>query len=237
MDSVFLLTLRQLSGRWRLGIMTVLAALPVLFTMLVVRSGSTPFVTEFETIVLSAMLAGSIAPLIVVAIASAAFANEVEDRTLANLTLSPLPRWQILLPKLGAAIAVSGPFIASSAFLTAWFAFNHDLTATVSVTVSALAGVLMYASAFVWLGLVTRQAIGVGLAYIVLWEGFFSGFVSGIRFLSIRHYAIALMHGLDPRRFVDDPHVGLLPSVSVVVAVIALFAYLSTRRLRQMDVP
>ena len=51
---------------------------------------------EFEAIVLSTMLVGSIAPLIVVAIASAAFANEVEDRTLANLTLTPLPRWQIV---------------------------------------------------------------------------------------------------------------------------------------------
>ena len=59
----------------------------------------------------------------------------------------------------------------------------------------------LYASAFVWLGLVSTQAIGIGLLYIVLWEGFFSGFVSGVRLLSIRHYAIALMHGLDARRF------------------------------------
>ena len=64
-----------------------------------------------------------------------------------------------------------------------------------------IVGVALYASAFVWLGLVTTQAIGIGLLYIVLWEGFFSGFVSGVRLLSIRHYAIALMHGLDGRRF------------------------------------
>jgi ABC-2 type transport system permease protein len=237
MGSVFYLTLRQLSGRWRLGIMTVLAALPVLFTALVVRGSSAPFVTEFETIVLSTMLAGSIAPPIVVAIASVAFANEVEDRTLANLTLAPIPRWHIVLPKVGAAVTVAGPFIAASAFLTGYLAFNHDMTATVAVTVASFAGVLMYSSVFVWLGLVTRQAIGVGLAYIVLWEGFFSGFVSGIRFLSIRHYSIALMHGLDPRRFVDDPHVGLWVAVAVAVGVTALFTALSTRWLRRMDVP
>ena len=64
----------------------------------------------------------------------------------------------------------------------------------------------MYASVFVWLGLVSTQAIGIGLLYIVLWEGFFSGFVSGVRLLSIRHYAIALMHGLDPRRFASTTH-------------------------------
>jgi ABC-2 type transport system permease protein len=237
MSAVYLLTLRQLSGRWRLGIMTVLAALPVLFTFLVVRDDMSPFVVEFENIVLSAMLAGSIGPLIVVAIASAAFSNEVEDRTLANLTLAPLPRWRIVLPKFAAAVTVAGPFIVASAFVTGWLAFNHDVLATVSVTLGSLFGVFMYAAAFVWLGLVTRQAIGVGLAYIVLWEGFFSGFVSGVRFLSIRFYSVALMHGMDARRFVDDPHVGAVASAVTAAVLCAGFLYLSTRRLRQMDVP
>lgn len=237
MGPVFTLTFRQLSGRMRLAIMTVLGALPVLFTALVVRGSSAPFVSEYETIVLSTMLLGSIAPLIVVSIASVAFGNEIEDQTLANLTLAPISRWQIVLPKLAASMAVAGPFIVGSAAFTSYLAFNHDLTATLAVTVAALAGLLMYSSMFVWLGLVTRQAIGVGLLYIVLWEGFFSGYVSGIRFLSVRHYSIALMHGLDPRRFVADPHVGLTVAVATPLLVSALFLWLSTRRLRRMDVP
>jgi len=236
MSPVFMLTVRQLTGRWRLIIMAVLAIMPVAFTMLVVGS-TAPFVNEFETVVLSTMLAGSIAPLIVVSIASVAFANEIEDRTLANLTLSPLPRWQIVAPKLGAAVAVAAPFIVGSAFFTSFLAFNRDMTATVAVTASAFVGLLMYASFFVWLGLVTKQAIAVGLVYIVLWEGFFSGFVSGIRFFSIRHYATALMHGMDPRRFADLEHVGLGVATGVATVVFALFLFLSVRRLRRMDVP
>ena len=125
MTSVFMLTLLQLSGKWRLVIMTVLAALPVLFTAMVVRSSQTPFVGEFEVIVLSTMLAGTIGPLIIVAIASVAFANEIEDRTLANLTLAPIPRWQIVGPKLAAAVTIAGPFIVGSAFLTSYIAFNQ----------------------------------------------------------------------------------------------------------------
>ncbi|MCG8466718.1 MAG: hypothetical protein MJB57_00710 [Gemmatimonadetes bacterium] len=237
MSAVFSLTLRQLTGRWRLVIMSVLATMPVIFTALVVRSDSAPFVSAFETVVLSTMLAGSIAPLIVVSIASVAFGNEVDDRTLANLTLSPLPRWQIVGPKLAAAVAVAAPFVVGSAFLTSFFAFNRDATAIAAVTTSAFVGVLMYASLFVWLGLMTKQAIAVGLVYIVLWEGFFSGYVSGIRFLSIRHYAAALMHGLDPRRFVDDAHVGLGVAIAVAVVVFAVFVLLSIRKLRRMDVP
>src|SRR5689334_3316699 len=100
MGSVYRLTLRQLSGRWRLGIMTVLAMLPVIIATIMLDSDHAPSVVDFERAVLGAMLAGSIAPLIVLAIAGAAFGNEVEDRTLANLTLSPVPRWKIALPKL-----------------------------------------------------------------------------------------------------------------------------------------
>ena len=237
MGSVYRLTLRQLSGRWRLGIMTVLALMPVMIAILVLRSDSAPSVGEFEIAILSAMLAGSIAPLVVLAIAAAAFANEVEDRTLANLTLSPLARWRIAVPKLLATITIAGPFIAVSAFLTAHVAFMGDATATVAVTVSALVGVALYASAFVWLGLVSTQAIGLGLLYIVLWEGFFSGFVSGVRLLSIRHLAIALMHGLDPRRFAEGNHVTLVTAIGLSVLVFGGFLALSIRRLRRMDVP
>jgi ABC-2 type transport system permease protein len=237
MLAVYQLTLRQLSGRWRLLILTVLAAMPVVVAALTLRSATTPTVGDFETAVLSAMLAGSIAPLIVLAIAAAAFSNETEDRTLANLTLTPIPRWQIVLPKLLASITIAGPFIAVSALLTSYVAFLGDTRAVVAITVSAVVGVVLYASAFVWLGLVTTQAIGVGLLYIVLWEGFFSGFVSGVRLLSIRHYAIALMHGIDERRFAAGSHLSLVTAVLVSLVVAGGFFWLSVRRLRNMDVP
>lgn len=237
MGSVYRLTLRQLSGRWRLGIMTLLAALPVIIATIMLASDHAPSVVDFERAVLGAMLAGSIAPLIVLAIAGAAFGNEIEDRTLANLTLSPIPRWKIALPKLLGTITVAGPFIAISALLTAHIAFLGDTRATIAITVSAIAGVTMYASLFVWLGLVSTQAIGIGLLYIVLWEGFFSGFVTGVRLLSIRFYAIALMHALDPRRFATIDHPNTPTAIVLATLVIVGFLLLSIRRLRRMDVP
>jgi ABC-2 type transport system permease protein len=237
MGAVYLLTLRQLTGRWRLVVLTVLAAMPMLVATLTLRSGDAPSVREFESAVLSAMLAGSIAPLVVLAIAAAAFGNETEDRTLANLTLSPLPRWRIVAAKLLAAITVAAPFIAVSAAVTGHVAFLGDARATVAVAVSVLVGVALYASAFVWLGLVSAQAIGIGLLYIVLWEGFFSGFVAGVRLLSIRHYAIAVMHGLDARRFASGSHLSLGAAAAVSAVVFTGFLLLSVRRLRRMDVP
>lgn len=236
MRSVYVLTLRQLSGRWRLGIMTVLAALPVIITTLMLWDDNTS-VRDYETGILGAMFAGSIVPLVVLAIAAAAFGNEVEDKTLANLTTSPIPRWRIALPKLLGTITIAGPFIALSALLTAHVAYLGDATATVAVSVAAVAAVAMYASLFVWLGLVSSQAIGIGLLYIVIWEGFFSGFVEGVRMLSIRHYAIALMHGLDERRFAWGNHPNIVVASVLVALVIGGFLLLSIRKLRRMDVP
>lgn len=237
MAAVYLLTLRQLFNRWRLVIMSVLAALPVITAVLVLQSAGAPPVVEFEIVVFSGMLAGSISPLVVLAIATTAFANEIEDRTLANLTLAPIPRWQIVVPKLLAAISVAGPFIALSAFVTSLVGFNGDAIAAIAVTASALIGVALYSSAFVWLGLVSTQAIGIGLLYVVLWEGFFSGFVAGVRFLSVRFYSLALMHGFDERRFAEADNLSFGFAIGASVVVFVGFLLLSIRRLRHMDVP
>jgi ABC-2 type transport system permease protein len=237
MGTVYRLTLRQLAGRWRLTIMTVLAALPVIVAAITISSREAPSLEEFETAIVGAMLSGSIAPLVVLAIAGAAFANEVEDRTLANLVLSPLQRWEIAIPKLLATITIAAPFIAVSAFATSYIAYLGDWRAVFAVTVSSIAGVALYSAAFVFLGLITTYAIGIGLLYIVVWEGFFSQFVTGARLLSIRHYATALMHGFDPRRFAFANHIGFATVSVVALLVFSGFAYASVRRLETMDVP
>ena len=237
MTSIYLLTLRQLSGRWRLLIIALVSALPPLVAVMALYSSSALSVDAFETAVLGTLLAGAAAPLVVLAIAAAALGNEVEDRTLANLTLTPVPRWRIVAAKLLASLTVAGPVLAASAFLTAWVAFLGDATAALAVTVAAVVGVALYAAAFLWLGLVSSYAIGAGLLYIVLWEGFLSGFVSGVRLLSIRHYSIAVMHALDPRRFAAGPHVAPSAAVLISALVFAGFIMLTVRRLRRMDVP
>jgi ABC-2 type transport system permease protein len=237
MNAVYSLTLRQLSGKWRLIIMLVLATMPVILTAMMLRIDDAVSVLEFDHMILATMLAGSIAPLIVLATATAAFGNEVDDRTLANLTISPVPRWKIVLPKLLAAITIAGPFIVMSFMLTAHMAFLGDVRATIAVTVAAVSLVVMYAALFLWLGLVSSQAIGVGLLYIVLWEGFFSGFIAGARLLSIRFYAISIMRAIDPRRFAEGENISTIVGMVMAAVVIVGFTTLTVRKLRTMDVP
>lgn len=237
MSAIYRLTLRQLSSRWRLVIMAVLAALPVVIALLMVGSKDAPAVAEFETALLSAMLAGSIAPLVVLAIGAAAFSNEIEDKTLANLTLAPIPRWQIVVPKLLATITIAAPFILLSAFFTSYAGFLGDARAVAAVVASLFVSVALYSVAFLWLGLVSTQAIGIGLLYVVLWEGFFSGFIAGVRLLSIRHYSVALMHGFDPRRFAGGDHPGFTAAIIMSLLVFFGFLFLSVRKLKTTDIP
>lgn len=237
MSAIYRLTLRQLSSRWRLVIMAVLAALPVVIALLMVGSKDAPAVAEFETALLSAMLAGSIAPLVVLAIGAAAFSNEIEDKTLANLTLAPIPRWQIVVPKLLATITIAAPFILLSAFFTSYAGFLGDARAVAAVVASLFVSVALYSVAFLWLGLVSTQAIGIGLLYVVLWEGFFSGFIAGVRLLSIRHYSVALMHGFDPRRFAAGDHPGFTAAIIMSLLVFFGFLLLSVRKLKTTDIP
>ncbi|HEY4302870.1 MAG TPA: ABC transporter permease [Gemmatimonadaceae bacterium] len=237
MSTVYLLTLRQLTSKWRLGIMTVLAALPPIIAAVMLSQHAAPTVQQFETVVLGGMLCGAIAPLVVLAIGAPAFANELEDRTLANLTLAPLPRWHIVLAKVMAVLTMSAPFVVVCALVTSWVAFLGDPRAIMAVTVGSLAGVTLYTSAFVLLGLMSTQAIGIGLLYVVVWEGFFSGFVAGARLLSIRYTSVALMHALDARRFAWATNVDSSAAVGVTLVGVVGFVWLSVRRLRRMDVP
>lgn len=237
MKSLFLLTLRRVLTPSRLLTIGALAFVPFAVTSLILLIPDAPEVAMFEELILNTLLAGAIIPLATLATARAAFGDEIGDRTLANVTLTPYPRWKIVLPKLLGVTSVPILVLAAAAFLTSYVAYGADFPATWAVTLGAVVAVVLYCSVFTWLDLVTPHAVGIGLAYIVVWEGLFSRFVYGVRFLSIRSHAIAVMHGADERRFAEGVHTapGLTVAVAAVV-VVALFL-LSVRRLRTMDSP
>jgi len=85
MSTVYVLTLRQLTSKWRLAIMTVLAVLPAIIALAMLSQRSAPTVQVFETVVLGAILCGAIAPLVVLAIAAPAFANANDEELLAGI--------------------------------------------------------------------------------------------------------------------------------------------------------
>lgn len=237
MKSLFLITLRRVLTPSRILMMGGLALAPFAVTSLILLFPDAPGVQMFEGFVLNTMLAGAIIPLATLATARAAFGDEIGDRTLANVTLTPYPRWKIVLPKLLGVVSAPVLVLATTAFLTSYIAYGADFTATWAVTIGAVAAVVLYSSLFVWLDLLTPHAVGIGLAYIVVWEGLFSRFVYGVRLLSLRSYSVSITHGVDERRFADGVHTALGLTVGVAVVAVVVLFLLSVRRLRTMDSP
>lgn len=231
---MYMISVRQLTGRMRLLVSIGFAAIPVLMAALVDWRAS-----ELDDNLLNGFYAMLVIPLLALATATAVFGNEIEDRTLSNLTLTPIPRWQIILPKLLAAISINGGLLIVSIVISVSLAYDGNGTVIAATIIASLLAIIAYSTVFMWLGLMTTRALLVGLLYVFLWEFLFTGFVTGIRFLSIRAYMLGVIRGIDDNRFTSDADLIISFPVSLVVllGVIAVFTALSIRKLRTMDVP
>ena len=170
--------------------------------------------------------------------ATSSFGNELVDRTLGYLTLKPLARWRIVLPKLLAALVVGGIPVAVSGFLVGRAHRGRRLGGALATALGLLVGAAAYAAIFTWAGLATRHALLIGLVYVFVWEATLAAYLDGIRFLSIRRYTLSLIHGLDDERLarIDDP-LSAGAAIAAATIVVVGFTLLTVRKLRRMDVP
>ena len=241
MAPVFWLSLRQLGGRWRLALILLLTALPVALATVVffVARDDNSYEKNFVNLLLDGLLVGGIMPVTTMALATAAFGNELEDRTLSYLVLKPIPRWRIALAKLLASIVIAGPLLIASGVVATVLGLQAGTQAAVAVGGALLAGVVTYAAIFTWAGLISTRAIFFALIYVFLWEGLISTFIHGVDYLSVRGYTLAIMHGIDETGFgvLSERVIELPPAAGGAVVVTAVFFWLTVRRLRRMDVP
>lgn len=238
MTAIFGLTVRQLAGSRRLWLVLGLVSLPVLAAV-VFRVGDTTTTSDrFADNVTRTLLGSAILPLVMLLFATSAFGNELVDRTLGYLALKPIARWRIVLPKLAAAFAVGGIPVAVSGFLAVALVDGGTLGGALATGAGLLVGAAAYAALFTWAGLATRHALLIGLVYVFVWEATLAAYLDGIRFLSIRRYTLAVIHGLDGTRLatVDNP---LSARAAIVAALIVVsgFTALTVRKLVRMDVP
>ena len=251
MGPIFRVSLRQLASRRRLLLIFILALLPIGLATLVslTISGEETSNRSFINGLLDALLISGILPIVIMVLATATFGNELEDRTLSYLVLKPVARWRIVLPKLLAPITIGGPLLVASgigatilgasSIGVSLLTLDNDVRAVVAVGVALLVGVITYAAIFTWTGLITTRALAFGLVYVFLWEGLLSSFLDGIRYLSVRGYMLAVMHGLDDSSFatLEGRVIEFPAAIGGTIAVTVVFFLLSVRRLRRMDVP
>jgi ABC-2 type transport system permease protein len=116
MGAIFGLSIRQLTGRWRVTLILLLVALPVGLAVIVnfTVSDDATYTRDFTNILLDGMLVAGILPIVTMALATSSFDNELEDKTLGYLALMPVARWRIVLPKVLASLVICGPLLVLS---------------------------------------------------------------------------------------------------------------------------
>lgn len=250
MGVLFGLSLRQLASPRRLIALGALASLPVWLSLIVsatIEGEATN--KEFIDSLLDGLLIAGVMPLISLVLATAAFGNEIDDRTLSYLVLKPIARVRIVAAKLLAVVVIAVPMVVLGGMIATLVGteavgaeiihLDNGGRATAAVGIALAAGVVTYTAVFAWAGLVTGRALAYGLVYVLIWEGIITSFLGGVRYLSVRGYSLGIMHGIDDVDFGDISHrVIEFPAALVgAVVVTAAFVWLTVRRLDQMDVP
>ena len=237
MTQILILTLRQLTGKWRVILTVLLAVIPV--GLAFVPGDGADADQEFIDGLLDGLLVGVIMPLVTIALATAAFGNEIEDKTLSYVFLKPVARWRIAIPKFLASVVIAAPLAVVSGAVATYIGLDGDLRTAMAVALALLVGVITYASVFTWAGLITTRALPFAIVYVFLWEGLLSTFIGGVRYLSVRGYTLAIMNGLDENGLETlSDRVIEFPAALVGAALVAVaFLLLTIYRLRKMDVP
>jgi ABC-2 type transport system permease protein len=237
---IFGLTLRQLLGRRSTLIPLGLCALPILISFIYSISNPEmgPERWTVRVLMVGFIITG-ILPLCTLPMATSVLGDELEEGTAVYLLTKPVPRWQILLPKLAAATLVSASMLFVATLLSGWLALHGhgDLSIVYGYAIAVIIADLAYTSLFVMLSLLTSRALIAGLIYVFIWETTTTSIFTGTRYLSIRHYALGIGEWLgNVPTSVYDAQVGGLLALGLATATIVITAAVANTKLEQIEV-
>jgi len=190
--------------------------------------------------VFDALLITLLVPLIALLFGTAAFGAEIEDGTVVYLLAKPVPRAAVVAAKFAVACAAALILSAGSTLLTGLIALsdvNGAPGVIVGYAVGAAAGAVVYGAVFVALSLLTSRALVGGLIYMLLWEGVLANFLSGIRFLSVRQYALGIADAAGVNGQITPETLNGTTAVALAVAVTLVAAIVAVRRLQAFEIP
>lgn len=239
------LTIRQFLKSRSLVVIALICLIPLAVAIIPHLIGELPTIRNLRSMMANTiyltMFVTLLMPISVLVLASAAFGDEIDDKTLYLLALKPVSRFRIVFEKFLAVLVVAVPVVWGGILLTwavlAWGNYDQLNDMIWPMLAGSLVGIIGFGSIFLALSLVIRRTLLLGMFYVTIWEGALSGFLPGIRNFSISHYSRSMFSELlnDDRISVDN---AAEPGrVIVTIAVIAIVSLaLGTWRLRRMAI-
>ncbi|MEJ3743852.1 ABC transporter permease subunit [Actinomycetes bacterium KLBMP 9797] len=225
------ITARGLFGRRRFLLLLPLPLLVVGLAALTRGFGVAP--EHWAEPVLVGLGFAVVLPVIALIVGTGVLGAEIDDGTIVHILTKPLPRWEIILPKLAVATGVTALTVAIPMYVAGVLADSVRLG--LGLALASAMGALAYSALFLALSLVTRRPVLLGLVYVLIWEGLLGNLISGTRVLSVQQYVIALADKVAPTPLLEGRV--SLPVALVMSAVFAIgFTALAIDRLRSFSV-
>ncbi len=184
------LTVRGLLGSRR-GI--VLLIVPVLLLALaVIARSSSGDPRELTVRILGGLGLGTLLPILGLVVGTGVIATEIDDGSIVYLLAKPLPRRVIITTKLAVAVLVTWLFSAVPTLLAGLIIYGTKDGLAVAFTVATLVAGAAYSALFLLLGVVSRNAVVIGLGYALVWESLIGNFVKGARTLSVQQWGLSI---------------------------------------------
>lgn len=226
--------LTQLVTRGRLAALLLVGVVVAIVAAAVGASDSIDDPLEAAVRVIADLGFTALVPIVALVFATASLGDMRDDGTLVYLWLRPIDRWPVAVGAWAASVTVSLPLtIVPLGVASVLVDGGGELVG--ATVLACTVGVIAYAALFVLLGLLVRNSIVWGLAYVLIWEGIVAGYGNIPARLSVRGYTRSIITsrtGVD----LDLGDLALAPSVIVPIVAAGLALWLAGRRLTTMDV-
>lgn len=184
------LTAQSLLGRRRLLLLLLLPAV-LLLLCLAVRLLTGPDLSVTVGL-LGGFALGTVVPLLGLIAGAGSIGPEIDDGSIVYLMSKPVSRHSIVRSKLLVAVAVVAMVGAVPTLLAGLLMSGTQEGLAVGYAIGAGAAGIAYCALFVLLAIVTRNAVVVGLIYVLIWETLVGNFVPGAQVLSIQQWGLAV---------------------------------------------
>ena len=230
------LTARTLLGRRRARLLLTLPA------VLLLLCGAARLLAGPDTGVSVGLLGGfalgTVVPLLGLIAGAGAIGPEIDDGSIVYLMSKPLSRHAIVRSKLAVAVAVVTVVAAVPTLLAGLVLLGTAEGVAVGYAVGAGVAGLAYCALFVLLAIVTRNAVVVGLIYVLIWESLVGSFVPGAQVLSIQQWALAVTErvlGSSAGTLGVSSAVSFVTGVVLLAVVVAGCTWFAGTRLRTLQ--
>lgn len=242
--TIIWLTLRQFLRSKSVLVVLGISLFPVLFAIIPHLASREPTLRTIRDVIGNTiyldLFAATLLPLATLVLATAAFGDELEDKTLQYLTLKPIGRLQIAIAKFIAVLLVTLPIVWSGLLVTwvvgSWGKLGDNTELIWPMLASSTVGILGFGALFLLVSLVIQRALLAGIFYVFIWETALSRYLPGIRSISVRHYTQSMFVRLaGDRAFQIDSVAATSTIVITVVGIVVISLGVATWRLRRMN--